>query len=668
MLNLPILDRLDISGYGLFPGTEGAEPGFHAEFKPGLTLILGANGLGKTTLITIVYRLLTGPFDIPGLTTRSELGNIRLTPTALSTAGRAVFAQRVVDGARHATARLSLRLGQCSVVVERRLSDLALTHLSVDGTAMNNDELGTFQPEFMRLAGVWSFGDWILLLRHLVFYFEDRRALVWDSTAQRQVLRLLFLPPQVAGKWTEDERAILELDSRTRNLNAAVYREERALTDSELKSEAALDVRQELQTLENLQLVDEEGLNALENEVVEIEMTRQQARLRFLKAEQERDSRFRDLERAKLTAISTRFPDRSETARYILSHLLTENSCVVCGHVAPEAAAEYTARIDEGKCIVCGTDLSGADGLVPASEVADRRVDRLALDLPPIENEMAEARHALGDAEQRHQAHFGRIQELNSELSERSRRIDSLVMRLPPDEADMHKQRSELTAMRSRVEMLRIELAAIRLQFGGFVERVSRELVMESAKVMRAFDVYAEGFLLETCRLIWSPQKARLGETGVLIDFPAFEIEMSGADSPSLVRRTGPDQVSESQREFIDLAFRMALMSIADNSGSGTLVIDAPESSLDAVFVTRAADVLSRFAEPERGNRLLITSNLVEGRLIPSLIAKGTTTEDRLVRIVNLFKVAAPTVAVQQLRSEYDGIWDSLVEQSGDAS
>ena len=185
---------------------------------------------------------------------------------------------------------------------------------------------------------------------------------------------------------------------------------------------------------------------------------------------------------------------------------------------------------------------------------------------------------------------------------------------------------------------------------------------------MRAFDVYAEGFLLETCRRIWAPQKARLGETGVLIDFPAFEIEMSGADSPSLVRRTGPDQVSESQREFIDLAFRMALMSIADNSGSGTLVIDAPESSLDAVFVTRAADVLSRFAEPERGNRLLITSNLVEGRLIPSLIAKGTTTEDRLVRIVNLFKVAAPTVAVQQLRSEYDGIWDSLVEQSGDAS
>jgi len=39
-------------------------------------------------------------------------------------------------------------------------------------------------------------------------------------------------------------------------------------------------------------------------------------------------------------------------------------------------------------------------------------------------------------------------------------------------------------------------------------------------------------------------------------------------------------------------------------------VIDAPESSLDAVFVTRAADVLTRFAA-DGGNRLLITSNLI---------------------------------------------------------
>ncbi len=667
MLNLPILDRLDVEGYGLFPGTAGTAPGLHVEFKPGLTLVLGANGLGKTTMVTIIYRLLSGPFDIPGLVGRTDLGNIRLTPTMMSAAGRAAFAQRVGDGARNATARLSFRLGQDDVVVERRLSDLTLTHFSINGATTGTDELVNFQAEILRLVGVWSFGDWVLLLRLIAFYLEDRRALVWDASAQRQILRVLFLPPAVAKKWTEDERAILELDSRMRNLSAALYREERALATDEFKAEAAVDVHQELQLLGKLQGIDEEQLQRLEDEVVEVETIRQQARLRFLRAEQERESRFRELERAKLTAISARFPDRSETARYILAQLLTENTCLVCEQVAPEAAAGYTARIDGKRCIVCGTDLSTADGLVPVADVADRRVDRATADLKSIEEDLDEARQALGDADRRHLSHFEGIQKLNYEIAERSRHIDALVKRLPPDEAAMHKQRSELAAMRSRVEELRIDLTIKREQFRSFVEGVSRELATKSENIMHSFDEYAEDFLLETCRLTWSPQKARLGETGGLIDFPAFEIEMTGSNFSTPVRRSGPDQVSESQREFIDLAFRMALISIAGSNGKGSLVIDAPESSLDVVFVARAANVLSRFAEPTRDNRLLITSNLVEGQLIPTLVAKATTTGDRSDRVVNLFKIAEPTVAVRQLRQEYDKMWDFLVGDVGGA-
>ena len=61
------------------------------------------------------------------------------------------------------------------------------------------------------------------------------------------------------------------------------------------------------------------------------------------------------------------------------------------------------------------------------------------------------------------------------------------------------------------------------------------------------------------------------------IEFPAFDLDMSGVDFPSPSRRRGPEQVSESQREFIDLAFRMALIDVASNGRGGSLIIDAPE-------------------------------------------------------------------------------------------
>ena len=89
--------------------------------------------------------------------------------------------------------------------------------------------------------------------------------------------------------------------------------------------------------------------------------------------------------------------------------------------------------------------------------------------------------------------------------------------------------------------------------------------------------------------------------------------------------------------------------------------MDAPESSLDAVFAPRAAYVFSRFAEPTSDNRLIITSNLVEGQLIPSIM-EAIPQKDRVTRVVDLVEIAAPTVAVRERRSEYESILRDLLD------
>jgi hypothetical protein len=225
------------------------------------------------------------------------------------------------------------------------------------------------------------------------------------------------------------------------------------------------------------------------------------------------------------------------------------------------------------------------------------------------------------------------------------------VRRLPKEEAELHEQRDELARLRSRSESLKRDLTSKRELFAQFIEREGKALLARAPGVKKTFEDYAREFLIEECSLAWAPRKERVGQSGIAIDVPAFVLDLTSAAFHSPVRRTGPEQVSESQREFIDLAFRMALMAVADPVHGGTLVIDAPESSLDAVFVHRAADVLARFSSVG-ANRLVTTSNLTDGDLVPHLLkqASGAGWESR---VVDLFEIAEPTAAVRQLEKEY---------------
>lgn len=182
MINFPILESLRIRDYGLFPGTSKSGAGLHIGFQSGITLVLGTNGLGKSTLVGVIYRLLAGPFDVPALMNRSDLGTAKTEAKRLSETARHAFADRVVDRAEKATARLTFRVGSHALSVERKLRDLSLVHFSIDGEAQDLREKETYQATILQLVGgIRSFGDWILLLRHITFYFEDRRAL--SSTA-----------------------------------------------------------------------------------------------------------------------------------------------------------------------------------------------------------------------------------------------------------------------------------------------------------------------------------------------------------------------------------------------------------------------------------------------------------------------------------------------------
>ena len=652
MVHFPILRQIQVDDFGLFPGSDEHAPGPRIDFHPGLTLVVGANGLGKTTFVTLIYRILTGPHDISSLSGQEELGSRRLRAFPLPPTERSFFAQRVADRAENAIARLSVSFGLHTLFIERKLSTLELVRLTLDGRTLPTDEEG-YQVTLVELANLGSFGDFVLMLRFIVFYFEDRRALVWDQTAQRQILRMLFLPPESARAWTKKERTILETDSRMRNLRAALTREQRTLTRAERRAKSGEVLRDQLGALEQQQRFDVERLEDLSSITLELDSLRQKARLHFLSAEQDREARLRTFERVKLLALNARFPNHADTAKYILAHLMSENECLACGATAPEAAAGFLSRLNAQHCVVCNADLDSTQNVVPSASVADRRVAEAERTLKDVDRLLAGAKSALEQAEATYSDHTRQCAQLDSLIADRALRISQIVDQLPHSEREIRQQRDQLSVLRTRVDALSDELSDLREAFRSFVEENTMNVVNASERVEQAFAEYAQGFLEEEVSITRSSHRARVGQGGQTIEFPSYALDMTGSDFLDKVRRAGPSDVSESQREFIDLAFRMALIKAASQSGFGSLVIDTPESSLDVVFARRAAEILIRFGSAHGGNRLVVTSNLVEGSLIPTLAGAATPDDRDTTRVVDLFEIATPTRAIRHAERDY---------------
>jgi hypothetical protein len=472
MTSFPIFQRLVVSNYGLYPGTP-RHPGLDVTFEPGLTLVLGANGLGKTTLVALLYRMCTGPFDIPGLARSSELGGRRLDATRVGRTERRLLAERVLDDAADASATLTFSLDDTQVEVTRSLASLALTGLVVDSKPENAAE-DSFHEVVLQHAGLGAFGDWVLLLRHLTFYFEDRRALVWDPSAQRQILRLLFLPPDVASEWRTLERDISERDSRVRNMQAVLTREETELAQTEGLINDSDAVREELKAHQQLLAIDEGKVAALNDKLPGLDAARHSARLEALKAEDEQDAAHRDLERRQLLAVAATFPTADETAQYLLGTLFADEQCLVCGAEAPGASADLRERLAAHKCVVCGADLQAAPTPIGIGPRAIKRATTLVV---RTSERVAAAKAEQAATESAFQRLVSEIQELGSAIADRRARVDVLVAQLPPEEAELHEQRSELAALRSRVELMRRELETRRDEFTGFITGVSRKIV-----------------------------------------------------------------------------------------------------------------------------------------------------------------------------------------------
>jgi predicted nucleic acid-binding Zn-ribbon protein len=672
MISFPVFDHIEISNYGMYTGSP-EKPGLSHAFRPGVNVIVGINGLGKTTFLNILLRSLTGAFDIPG---GEELGDKkrRLVP-----ADRFWFRRRVLDDAVSASVTAKFHIGERIFEVTRSLANLDIQVLSIDQQPMpaaRPPELeATYQREVMAAAGLTSFDDFVFLLRYVVFFLEDRRSLVWDPAAQGDILGILF-GEQGANRreYVQVFNDLLSKDSEYRNMLSVVNKRKK-----QAARQAATIDGGELDRL--IRQLDSRRADVVAFNTQKGELAKERDSLR-----DQIENRRQDIhdQRAEVALelnnfYQSFFPQVADAGRYLLSHFEMETGCLVCGNHTKDAMARVNAKLMMNTCPVCHSPIE--QGSKPAHDPhVGEEIDARRAKLLELEAQLKSMQTPLATADREYAHVSAELVAATTEVASLEGQLEAIGKSVPGALAKRGDLQHDVTVFEGALNQLEVEHIELANEFRELATAIDREVQTVSDRIESSFARFISGFLAEDCHISYTTRQSRVGQRSAGDDFPFPHFVpalTSGVNRTTATVREHGQSVSESQKEFVDLAFRMALLEVAAPDAPSMIILETPEASLDSVFVPRAADLLRRFATRRDGaaeTRLIASSNVNREQMIPALFGAYPDARfqeqvvdsdaqtappvlpvaNRAAHVLDLLTIAVPTRALERFRVPYE--------------
>lgn len=654
-IRFPVIRAVDVSGYALFPGTDGT--GLSHSFPNGVSVIAGINGLGKTTLLNALLRLLLGPRDAY----RENPADVGSTSHQLGIwRSPGFFANRVPDSAAGASISARISFGGEWAFVVRSLKDLSVVELRHGDQPLDPSE-EAYQQLAVRLSGVETFYDFHFLVRNLAFYLEDRRPLLWSDDAQFEIARILFVPGTEATDLGRLYDEVKSVDSRYRNLLTESNRLVKRLKDERRAEAAAESVSAAVVALKdafaNTQGAIEEIEQALESAVD----AERRANDDIRRNELELEAALREYEGLQHEFLAGAFPKASETLTYILGRLISDGGCMACGSKASERAAFLRTQLELGTCPVCESPAVIQERFATAGATTAAQLNGVAEQLKRQRQSLEGLAQSWTASSQEVDRLLEKRRGLQEQQREQRLKLAALGARVPTAQGAINQLEASVKVTQTQLESLAKTRQALLNGLRQLMAQVAQRIERAHLSVREHFQNYVQHFLAERCELNLRTRKRYIGESGQTVEFPGFDVLMTSGVFPDQPRpRETREDISESQKEFIDLAFRMALIKTATADGNGAMmVLETPEASLDSLFVYRAGGLLLRFAEAgasDLGNILIASSNLNAANMIPALLGidvEPTRAAEVSTRVLNLLDLAAPNAALNSLGQAY---------------
>jgi ABC-type cobalamin/Fe3+-siderophores transport system ATPase subunit len=598
--NFPIIKKIKIQNFSLYKKADFLD----IDLDKNVFCLAGANGLGKSTFITIINYALTGIVKNPNrkFSQYNEISKFYNQSKGFTST---YFDGRITeDDIELAEVTVEFKIGNFQYTITRGFfepDELRYFSKQSDNESLECDGLSfseindLYKLNFTKDVNLSQFDQFVFLQSYLFTFDETHQLLFWDESLMERVLYLFFGVDSNKAKAADKLRKEYnKSDSDARNLQWQITKTRNEL-NSIKKKMLALDVND----TDNIELVElhkslleeyeevDNGVSRVRDEIKDCDLNISDLSLRASSLRSEYEFIFNQslkeevsieknpaiidiLNQLKVRIYSSK--DFSDLIDKLVAEIKLEQGKSISVKTNEQYFNELR-KIDESLYVISNninTFQGKKDRLIERENHLVLTLNQIGLKIEEIERDNLETIRSINNLKNNNQIDAV-IKTYEDAISQYSRQKD-----------DSYEKRNNA---RKELDILELELNQ------GFIEAESRFIPI--------FNNYAKSFLGLNITI------------GLTNSVKGASLYLDIEDS----KRKDSYQLSESQRYFIDIALRMALIELSTNSA--TFLIDTPEGSLDIAYESRAGKMLGDFAKTN--HKLIMTANINSSQLLLEL-------------------------------------------------
>ena len=603
---LPKIKRLKIDNFDLYKCP------LEIDLSDKLNIIFGTNGLGKTTLLNIIRYSIIGPYK-----GREQVRNYKdQQKSRRPMFDRDYFKNRMQVPLNEAEVEVEFSIANDTFITKHSLYSHRLISFRVNGkkeeerekeldyekyerkyfSSINDKQLSEslinkYHKELIKSSGFPDINSFILMLTEIMFFSEARNFVFWDENLSKLVLSK-FMPKEKYFEYSETQKLMKKYDSQARLRSYKMSMVKEFLGEDLNKSGYNV---YSLKDLENVEFKIK-TINTKIHEYRELLNKRTQERLQNRSEIDRLRSELADLENKWYKNI---FPNDYQDFYDKFTPILSSGVCPFCG------TEHIDFHIDILECFFCQSRISiNTDVDLTEIEIKQKnlQIKKKTLDLryEELNKEIEVINNSVKDGE-------SELFEITKEKLKIKRKMDSVSN----DNLEKYNQ------LNREKELFLNKLEETKKKENQLADDIDQSIKSVFLNFSKIFYKYAYSFLGNDSNI---------------------RLELVGSGENTLFKfflnnsaRESEESLSESQRIFIDMAFRLATLEFFHKDTY--FMSETPDSTLDYLFEENAVDTFNSYLES--GNTLFLSANARNSSLVNSLIKKNSS-----IKIINLLDIS----------------------------